>query len=112
METPTVPRPAHAHNLDHSNAVALFLICSVTVGAAPGALIGAAITWARAPGRLTKNVGASASVAGTSPPSQKRPFHVRFWDGREGSVLRSSRLSGALSRNDATGLRSHIWASP
>src|SRR5271163_5003941 len=52
---------------------------------------------ASAEGARTKNVGASGTVPCTLLPSQKRT-----WNGRDGRRRRSSLLSGALARINAT----------
>ena len=62
---------------------------------------------ASAEGRRTKNVGASAAVAATALPSQKRTLK-----GREGNTRCKLAAEGALARISATAVRSHMGAQP
>jgi hypothetical protein len=58
MDARPIPRPAQAHNLDHSNALSLFAVATVVVALCPGALLGAllaaAIWRATSPDILTR----------------------------------------------------------
>ncbi len=91
----TTPRPAEAHNIDHTNAVSFFTIATAIIaiypGAALGALVASAIWRATETDILTKWLvgalgAATVGVLHSAVANRSRSVTGRSWGGWVGTA--------------------------